>query len=187
MNIYGDKKAYCKDKINITSVYGETVYYSDVVIRGDSLVYKRGFCCGEVIPLKDEHETLINDFEEKNGNKEYLSKGLNIIDLLCYGKLEKVDGVFISDWFKKYRFIDGEELRISYDTKKRFGSGYIKNSYKTCIPFVEISEYGEMMIGMYSIDDDMVIVKMPLWDICFDGDEYVKYKRTLTDIIYGQK
>lgn len=154
---------------------GNKAYITDIVERGDYLVYKRGFCSGEVFPLPAEVKI-------KEDKRKYLPTGLNIISLLYYGDIRIVDNMLVSNWYDKYRLVDGEEFKISYDAKKRFGGSFISHSHQTCLPFIQI-ECNEIMVGIYSVDEGKVIAKRPLFDVCFDWDEFCLHSQNIEKII----
>lgn len=156
-------------------LYGVKAYITDVVNRGEYVVYKRGFCDGVVIPM-------FSDVKIKRNNKRFLPYGVGVIDLLYYGKLRKEGELYISEWYKDYRFVDGEELKTLYDAKRRFGGKFASNSNQTCLPFIRPYN-GNIYIGLYSLDKMKIIVEKCLLDICLDENELRIHSQGISKLI----
>lgn len=154
---------------------GKTAYVTDIVSWGDSLVCKRGFCLGEIIPF--QQELVIKD-----NNREFLPDGLDVIDLIYYGELIKIGEVYISNWYDKYRLTDNNSFKIFYDAKRRFGGKFFSHSRQTCLPFVQQTEY-EILFGLYCMDTKEIIIKESLSSICYDKNEFCLHSQNITELL----
>lgn len=154
---------------------GKTAYITDVVKWGDELIFKRGFCLGESIPFSQE-------FEYEKDKRKFLPNGLDVIDLIYYGELNKVGDIYISDWYDRYRLADGECFKIFYDANNRFGGKFFSHSHQTCLPFVQLADY-DILFGLYSMDIKEVIVKEKLNDICYNENEFCLHSQNIMDLL----